>query len=151
MILNFGGEGVSAYNTEQKRLLEEFLIANNDRSLTVEEISEGLMSLSGEGVPSPARSTVYRLVSRLEAEGRVRRFVRSGSRRAAYQLSLGDHCDSHLHLKCVGCGRLVHMDERVSEELLDRINSSNGFSVNEEETVLFGRCFDCKKMERGRA
>ena len=61
-----------------------------------------------------------------------------------YQIVAGEHCHSHLHLKCMGCGRLIHLDERVSDELLDRVRACSSFSVSEEETLLFGSCAECR-------
>ena len=135
---------MSAYHTEQKRILEAFMSENRDRSFTIDEITEGLFALSGEGA-APGRSTVYRLMGRLVEEGKARRFVNSESRKASYQLVTCEHCDSHLHLKCKDCGMLIHMDGAMSDELLNRIRSYSNFAVDEEETVLYGRCKDCNK------
>ena len=60
-----------------------------------------------------------------------------------YQLVACEHCDSHLHLKCVGCGKLFHMDEDISDELVSRIRACSAFSVDEEESVLYGKCSSC--------
>ncbi len=135
---------MSAYHTEQKRILEDFLSRNRDRGFTIDEITEGLWSIYGSDT-APGRSTVYRLIGRLVSDGRVRKFVNPESRKASYQLIVCEHCDAHLHLKCVGCGKLFHMDEAVSDELLDRIRSCSNFSVDEEETVLYGKCDGCNK------
>ena len=133
---------MSSYNTEQKKLLEEFMEKNHDRSFTIDEIIEGLCAMRGES-EIPGRSTVYRLISRLAAEGKVRKFVKADSRKASYQLVMGHHCDCHLHLKCTDCGKLFHMDDEISEELVRRISRVSNFSVSEEATVLFGTCALC--------
>ena len=135
---------MSAYNTEQKKMLEEFMYKNRDNSFTIDEINEKISS--EVGASAPARSTVYRLIKALVEEGRVRKFVNSDSRRASYQLVCGNHCEAHLHLKCMGCGVLIHMDESLSDELVRAINSKNNFSLDEEETVLYGRCSACGKI-----
>ena len=130
---------MSSYHTEQKKILLDFLSKNRDRSFTIDEITAGIEA-SGETL---ARSTVYRLASKLEGEGVLRRFVKSDSRSASYQLAACEHCDSHLHLKCVGCGKLFHMDETISDELVRKIRASSSFSVDEEESVLYGKCSMC--------
>ena len=134
---------MSSYNTEQKKLLEEFMTKNRDRSFTIDEIIEGLRDMRGESEILPGRSTVYRLIGRLAEEGKLRKFVKADSRKASYQLVAGQHCDCHLHLKCVGCGKLFHMDEEISDELVRRISAFSNFSVDEEATVLFGKCAVC--------
>ena len=130
---------MSTYQTEQKKLLLDFLSKNRDRSFTIDEITAGIEK-SGASL---ARSTVYRLASKLEGEGVIRRFVKADSRSASYQLAACEHCEAHLHLKCVGCGKLFHMDEAVSDELVRTIRAFNAFSVDEEESVLYGKCSTC--------
>lgn len=134
---------MSSYNTEQKKLLEEFMTKNRDRSFTIDEIIEGLRDMRGESEILPGRSTVYRLIGRLAEEGKLRKFVKADSRKASYQLMVGQHCDCHLHLKCTDCGKLFHMDEEISDELVRRISTFSNFSVDEEATVLFGKCAVC--------
>ena len=134
---------MSSYNTEQKKLLEEFMTKNRDRSFTIDEIIEGLRDMRGESEILPGRSTVYRLIGRLAEEGKLRKFVKADSRKASYQLMVGQHCDCHLHLKCTDCGKLFHMDEEISDELVRRISTFSNFSVDEEATVLFGQCAVC--------
>lgn len=137
---------MSVYHTEQKRILEKFLLDNREKSFTIDEITQRIEE-SAKGCSNiPGRSTVYRLVKGLCEEGRVRKFVKSDSRKASYQIVCHEHCDSHLHLRCLDCGKLFHMDERISDELLKKINSSSNFSVDEEETVLYGRCSVCNKI-----
>ncbi len=134
---------MAEYMTEQKRTLKKILEDNCDRAYTVEELMEKLREHFGER--APGKSTVYRLITHLVEDGSVKRFVRGNSRRAAYQIVAGERCDCHLHLKCLDCGRLIHLDESVSDELLDKVRGSSDFSVSEEATVLFGRCGNCKK------
>lgn len=130
---------MSSYQTEQKKILLDFLSKNRDRSFTIDEITAGIEK-SGASL---ARSTVYRLASKLEGEGVIRRFVKADSRSASYQLAACEHCEAHLHLKCVGCGKLVHMDESISDELIRKIRATSAFSVDEEESVLYGKCSMC--------
>ena len=132
-----------SYDTEQKRLLIEYLAKNADNSQTIEEITEGLSRLGAER--APGKSTVYRLINKLLADGEVKKFSKAGTRQAAYQLVAGAHCDSHFHLKCTECGRLFHMKEILSRELVNRISETQSFSVSQAETVLYGRCKDCCK------
>ena len=125
---------MSSYHTEQRKILLDFLSKNRDRSFTIDEITAGI-GACGETL---ARSTVYRLASKLASEGVIRRFVKSDSRSASYQLAACEHCEAHLHLKCVDCGKLFHMDELVS-----KIRAHSAFSVDEEESVLYGKCARC--------
>ena len=131
---------MAEYNTEQKKLLLDFLEKNHDSAYTIEEITNELKS-RGAAV---GKSTVYRLMTRLVEEKRVKRQLSDGSRKAIYRITLDSHCHNHLHLQCIKCGRVLHLDEEVSDRLLDTVKQINDFSVSEEDTVLMGKCADCK-------
>ena len=80
----------------------------------------------------------------LTEEGLVKRMTRGNSRTFVYQMLAGEHCHAHLHLRCTDCGKVIHMKESVSHELLDAIKQENDFSVSERETVILGKCAVCE-------
>ena len=131
---------MAEYNTEQKKLLLEFLEENHDSAYTIEEITNALKARGA----SVGKSTVYRLMTRLVEEKRVKRQINDGSRKAIYRITLDSHCHNHLHLQCIKCGKVLHLDEKVSDKLLDTVQRLNDFLVSEEDTVLMGKCADCK-------
>ena len=133
---------MAEYATEQKKILLQFLREHCESAYTVEELVAGMAELNRTRVP--AKSTVYRLMTHLVEEGTVKRFVKGHSRTFLYQIVAGEHCHSHLHLKCMGCGRLIHLDEQTSDALLERVLACSSFAVSEAETVLYGSCADCK-------
>ena len=133
---------MAEYATEQKKVLLEFLTKNRESAYTVEELSKRLTEFYKSN--APGKSTVYRLITKLVSEGKVRRFVKGHSRSFVYQIIDGEGCHSHLHMKCTDCGKLLHLDEKLSEELVGKVLSSSSFSVNEGDTVLFGQCASCK-------
>ena len=127
---------MASYNTEQKRLLVDFFRNNPDSSYTVEEI----VKKTGDKL---AKSTVYRLIVRLTEEGMLKRMTRGNSRTFVYQMIAGENCHTHLHLRCTDCGRVIHMKESVSNELLAAIRQENSFFVSEKETLILGKCALC--------
>lgn len=137
---------MAEYATEQKKMLSHFLTENSEHAYTIEELMAGMQARYGNHVPG--KSTVYRLMTHLVEEGTVKRFVKGHSRTFLYQITAGDHCHSHLHLKCMDCGRLIHLDNQLSDTLLDKIRSCSDFTVSEEETVLFGECSDCHQHKK---
>ena len=133
---------MSGYQTEQKKILLSFLEKNSNQAYSIDEIVHGLSTTSkGE---APGKSTVYRLMTRLLEEGCVKRFVKGNSRHFVYQLLQGGHCHMHLHLKCVLCGNLLHLDDATSHRLLQTIAEVQNFTVSEKDTVLFGTCKHCQ-------
>lgn len=125
------------YQTEGRRQLLAFLKAHADTPHTIEEIAAALTA---------GKSTVYRLMTGLVEDGTVRRFVKGNSRQFTYQILGGEACHAHLHLKCVDCGRVVHLDHDTTEFVEERLKRHH-FSADERATMLFGRCETC--AERG--
>lgn len=141
---NSGGSVLANYNTQQKKLLIDFLTAHSGQAFSAEEIYSALTEGSEE---APGRSTVYRLINRLCDDGTVKRFVPDGTKRFRYQIAGGEECHHHLHLKCTECGRLLHMRDTQSDDVLDMIFGDCGFSVDREHTTLFGCCDDCRRRD----
>jgi Fur family ferric uptake transcriptional regulator len=123
------------YNTGKREQILNFLADNSARSYTLEEICENIIP-DGHG-----KSTVYRIVSELVDKDCLRRLSDGKTRHCTYQYVGDDECRGHLHLMCRDCGKLIHLDERLSHELCDTLLAS-GFSV-EEGSMLFGKCEVC--------
>lgn len=133
---------MSGYRTEQKRVLLAFLEQNAETAYSIDEIIKGLEATRGTQ-ELPGKSTVYRLMTKLVEEGTVKRFVKGNSRHFVYQLLRGGDCQGHLHLKCNGCGTLLHLDRGTSDLLLSAVAGAQHFAVSKQDTVLFGTCAHC--------
>ena len=128
------------YNTEQKRALLDFLKKHSNEQFTIEEIACALSGCDS----APGKSTVYRLMTRLVDSGDVRRFAPENSRHFYYQYVDAQKCARHLHLKCVCCGKLIHVDDEVTALMQDKLLSRNNFIIDEGHNIIYGKCADCK-------
>lgn len=137
---------MSTYNTEQKKQLIDFMTRHAQTAFSAEQAAQEMESELGEN--APGKSTVYRLLSRLCDEGKVKRFSQRGERQSYYQIVAGKHCDRHFHLKCTRCGRLLHMSDEESEKLVSEILSASDFLIDRENTVLYGVCAKCAQEWR---
>lgn len=135
---------MSGYNTEQKKILIDFMTKYKDTPFTIEEL---ISSLSSDTTISalPGRSTVYRLMNKMVEEGIVKRFVKGHSRHFYYQIVSPDTCHHHIHMKCTSCGKLFHMDDSETEKILNEVLENSSFMVDREETTLYGLCKGCNK------
>ena len=124
------------YNTPMRTQIITFFENNHNRAFTLEEVCAALIP-DGHG-----KSTVYRLVSRLVDSGCVRRLSDGKTRHATYQFIGGNECAEHLHLKCMDCGRLIHLDTKISHAFGEAVKTSRGFLLD-EGSLLFGRCSEC--------
>lgn len=128
------------YTTGKRERIIDFLSENAERSYTLEEICEAITE-GGKG-----KSTVYRLVSELVGEGILTRLSDGRTRHCTYQYVGGELCHTHLHLKCKGCGRLIHLDHELSEELERTVRQVGGFRID-DGAFLFGTCRECAEVK----
>ena len=93
-------------------------------------------------------STVYRQLDKLVESGKVRKYIVEDGKSACYEYvgESGD-CQRHYHLKCSGCGRLLHVECEYLDKIEAHILEHHGFVLNNEKTVLYGMCEDCRKKE----
>ncbi len=122
------------YVTEQKTQLLNFLKENSDCSYSIEEISEKI---------DVGKSTIYRLMPKLLKSGSVKRFSKDTGRKFVYQYINCDKCTSHLHMKCLSCGQILHMDGSETDIILKNIMNENKFSVDKKQTIIYGECEKC--------
>ena len=128
------------YTTGKKARIIDFLSAHSDRSYTLEEICDAVTD------GAHGKSTVYRIVSELVASDEIKRLSDGRTRHCTYQFVGTDGCHEHLHLKCKGCGRLVHLDDKLSHQFERAILNCGGFLL-EEGTMLFGTCKECTEAK----
>ena len=128
----------TSYQTQQKTAVLDFLRANAKRQFTVDEL------ISAMGENAPVKSTAYRLINKLCDEGKVRRFSRDDTKCAVYQLA-GEHCCSeHLHIKCLDCGALMHLDPAAQAMLTEK----TGFVIDDLRSMLYGKCAACAGRDK---
>ena len=142
---------MSKYQTEQKKKLLSYMSEHQNEQFSAEQLSE-IMERAGENDAgkTPGKSTVYRLVSDMAAEGTLRRFPNGGGRGWLYQYHRMPDCSGHLHLKCEKCGALLHLECGMSDDLLRHIEEEHGFKVDNNATVLYGLCAACRRITASR-
>lgn len=131
------------YNTAARKTLVSFLRNNRERQFSSSEIAEAVSDSGNLG-----KSTVYRQLSELCAEGIVRRYA-DGNRHPLYQYFSEGGCDSHFHMKCRLCGRLFHVDCPEMTQVADHVLAEHQFRIDRENTVLVGTCEDCGGTKNG--
>jgi Fur family ferric uptake transcriptional regulator len=93
-----------------------------------------------ERLPRTAYSTIYRVVSRLEAEGKVTR-VDWRERGSRYEWAELPH---HHHIVCGICGRSVDIEDAELGFSEARIRAATGFLVNHHSIEIEGICPSCQ-------
>ena len=76
------------------------------------------------------------------------KYVADKGEKAVFQyVDEGRHCREHLHLKCVRCGRIYHLDCHFMDEVRAHLMAEHGFTLQCEGSVLYGLCRSCAANE----
>ena len=125
------------YETGREAALLSLLRESGEHGLTLRDISDRLTP-DGKG-----KSTIFRLLAALTERGAIRKLPSGDGRHFIYQYTESEHCHHHLHLKCMRCGRFIHLTEQLSDQLCEALCRESHFSLDGERSLLFGRCEAC--------
>jgi len=130
------------YKTKNRQQILEFLKTQKDRSVSVSEIKR-CMTETGCKVNL---STIYRYMDKLVEEGSVLKYSIDKGEKASFQYIEPEHnCHCHLHLQCVKCGKIIHLNCGFMEEIETHIGKYHGFTIQCDNSVLYGVCQECKE------
>lgn len=130
------------YHTKQREVILEFLQKSGSRHVSVEEVLEHLKA-EGQKV---GRTTIYRYMEKLTREGTLRKYFIEEGAGACYQyIEPWSACHEHFHLKCLKCGKLLHLECDFLNQIGEHIVTQHGFQVDHTKTVFYGTCKDCKE------
>lgn len=126
------------YNTEQRKILLELLHSHEDETLSALSIIDILSRYN------ISKSAVYRNLADLEKDGKIRRVSRPNERIAYYQYIDDDHCKGKIHISCINCGKTSHLSSDSANSIVNTLINQDEFSLDNNETILYGICKDCK-------
>ncbi|MEC8634765.1 MAG: transcriptional repressor [Bacteroidota bacterium] len=88
------------------------------------------------------RSTIYRLLDRLEDDGVVHSFLASENAKfyaLCKECTQSGHVHSHAHFQCTSCSQVVCLEQQVAVPTL------NQYRVDEAQVLLKGQCATCMR------
>lgn len=124
------------YNTDGKQQVLRFFRENADKAFSCEE---AFCALRHTGI---GKSSVYRIISDFEMQSKLKKVHNSTGKQSLFRYASEGSCSEHLHLKCLSCGRLIHLDRVTTGTVEDSLLSSSGFALD-EGTPLYGKCQSC--------
>lgn len=120
--------------TKARTKVLEIFHQNPDRYFSAQEIYKLLIE---ENINL---STIYRTLTAFEKENLLLKQI-SPNKEAIYTLSGEEH--GHV-LECVKCHKKIRLNYCPFEEVNSEIYEKTGFSIEDENHVLYGTCNDCK-------
>lgn len=133
-----------SYKTKQRELILRYITSCASAHFSADDVVEHLRT---QGAPV-GKSTVYRYLDKLVESGTVRRFYLGEGMGACYQYAGGDcGCQEHFHLKCLRCGKLIHLECGYLCDIRQHIFSEHRFSIDNSKTVFYGICGDCAQQD----
>lgn len=133
---------MSKYMTKQREVLLGFLAEHPDESFSARQIAKELKD------DKISVSAVYRNLSALEEDGKLRRVMQGTGREVFYQYADCDVCKECLHLSCKMCGKTYHMSTKGADMLMNNVAAQEKFFIDKVETVLYGVCEKCKASQK---
>lgn len=132
-------KNVKIYKTKQKNFVLECIKKHENENLTSENI---ISFLKKDGV-SVSNATVYRHLNALLADNSIRKILDPNGVYVYRYFDKSRDCESHFHLVCDSCGKLIHLECSSLEKLYTHIKDEHGFVVDGVKTVFYGKCRDC--------
>lgn len=132
------------YTTKTRQIILEYLKKQQAVTVSVSDIEK---YLKDEGIKVNT-TTVYRYLDKLCAEHIVIKYPDLNSDKAVFQFAGEEKkCTEHLHLKCIKCGKVVHLDCDFMDELREHLYRDHGFRLQCSGDMLHGICQDCEEKE----
>lgn len=135
---------VNEYKTNSRIKIMEYLMESKERAVSVSDIASHMK----EQHCSVNVTTIYRYLDKLEKDGNLIKYAAEKGDKTTYQYVEREHkCDEHLHLKCVKCGAVIHLDCCFMAEISRHIAEDHGFALQCRNSVIYGLCSQCQKMQ----
>ena len=134
----------NGYNTAARSRILGFLKENKDRTVNANDILNWLNN-QGNDVNI---TTIYRYLDKLTESGEVMKYIAENGTRAVFQyVGERQHCEEHLHLQCVRCGAILHLDCDFMDEISEHVMNEHGFKIQCRNSIIYGECSRC--LEKG--
>jgi Fur family ferric uptake transcriptional regulator len=104
-----------------------------DEALSVVDLVNRLMD-------SMNKTTVYRILDRMEKEGTIHSFTGTNGLKwyaKCYECRAGKHRDVHPHFECKACGKVECLDINIP---IPKINNKQ---IDSADILITGQCADC--------
>lgn len=129
------------YKTKTGEAIEQFLDTKKDIGFSVAEVHE---YLNDKGTTSNI-TTIYRKLDQLVNKNKLIKYKSPNTDSYLYRVpEQNGRCHEHLHLQCSKCGKIIHLNDEFSAELIALFEKEYQFKLELDSSSLSGICADCK-------
>ena len=135
---------MQGYSTPSRKRILEYLEKNKNRTVTAADIENYLI----EKECAVNKTTLYRFLDKLIIEKKIVKYAAEKGKKATFQyIEDGHHCEEHLHLQCIKCGRIFHLECEFMDEISEHILKDHGFKLQCKNSILYGMCSACQESK----
>ncbi|MFT4145842.1 MAG: transcriptional repressor [Mobilitalea sp.] len=128
------------YKTKSKNRIIEFFKENKGKVVSAAEVHNFLNQENKVDL-----ATIYRNLDKMTVDGLLMKYKDSHEDKAVYQyVEDGDNCHEHLHMQCVKCGDVKHLECDFMMEIKEHLGSHHQFGLQCSKSILYGLCNNCK-------
>lgn len=129
------------YRTKYRDWMQKYFAAHADEKVRARDVYE---KMTAEGL-SINLATVYRNLDRFEKENVLKGHKTAGEDEKFYQYMRPKmDCESHLHLLCSRCGKIIHLNCGFMNEISQHLMEEHGFAIDCGQSMLVGLCRECR-------
>lgn len=129
----------SAYKTKQKDIVSACMASHPEKLLSAKKIHA---ICEREGTPV-GLVTIYRQLERLIQDGKVKKVAADDNSGIRFGWLGAEGQKEDFFLRCDRCGKIVHADCGLLDEVTAHMSEEHGFQINAAKSLLYGRCKEC--------
>lgn len=143
-VFSVGVKMQKKYHTKISREIEQYIKEQSEKSFCASEVYS---YMTNQKIPVNL-ATIYRNLDRLTEQNILIKFKTANSDSYMYRaVKETGNCHTHLHMRCKVCGRIIHLEEHYSDEIIDYLKKKYGFELECDNSFFSGICINCKDME----
>ncbi|ABQ47081.1 ferric uptake regulator, Fur family [Thermotoga petrophila RKU-1] len=129
--------------TAQREMILKIFLESRGRHLGVEEVYRELLNRNVR----ISKATVYRSVELLVELGFLRK-LNFGEGLYRYELAERSDRESHQHVICQKCGRIVEINSEQVNKIISDISKKTGYAIKWHDLKFYGICPECREKEK---
>lgn len=130
------------YKTRISQAIEAFAAGKKDMGFCVADVSA---YLDAKGINANT-TTVYRNLDRMVTQDKLIKYQGTDGSSSMYRMGKTDHsCHEHLHMQCMKCGRVIHIDRDTMNHIAKGVQERYGFMIDCDRSSICGICKDCQR------